>query len=138
MCGGAPPPQGPAGPQTWNRGPGDRWRQEGGGPDRWHDHGPPQGGPHWTPHRYPPIYRSPERFRAWAWEPPAGWYARSWRYGERLPRAWLTPDDFIDDWWDFGLPEAPPGYAWIRIGGDALLIDAYDGRIVQVVQDVFW
>jgi hypothetical protein len=148
-----PPSSGPGapqagwrGPQTWDRGPGDRWRQEDGRPGP--DHRPSGGAPDapqawrrgehpWAPHRYPPIYRSPERFRAWAWVPPPGWSYRPWRYGEYLPRAWLIPDYFIEDWWDFGLPEAPPGYEWIRLGADALLIDDH-GQVVQVVRDVFW
>ena len=32
----------------------------------------------------------------------------------------------------------PPGFDWVRSGPDALLIDQFSGRIVQVVRNVFW
>jgi hypothetical protein len=135
-AGGAPRHPPGAGPQTWTRGPDQRWREQGRRPPG-AEH-PPPGAPQWAPHRYPPEYRSHERFRVGPWFPPPGYYRRAWRYGELLPPDWFAPDDLIQDWWDFGLPAPPPGYAWIRVAGDALLIDDYDGRIVQVVREVFW
>ena len=55
-----------------------------------------------------------------------------------LPPAWWTPEYRILDWWAYDLPAPPPGYIWVRAGRDALLIDRIDGRIAQVVLDVFW
>lgn len=118
---------------NWNR-PGDGRGSEW---DRDHGQRPPQGGPRWAPRRYPPIYSSPSRYRGPYWRPPADYYARAWRYGEILPRGWYGQDYRLMDWWSFGLPEPPPGYDWVRVGRDALLID-YSGRIYQVVQSVFW
>ena len=116
----------------WNR-PGD-----GRGQDWDHNHGRgPHDGPQWAPRRYPPIYNSPSRYRGPYWRPPSDYYARAWRYGEILPRGWYGPDYQLMDWWSFGLPEPPPGYDWVRMGRDALLVDDY-GRIYQVVRSVFW
>jgi Ni/Co efflux regulator RcnB len=32
----------------------------------------------------------------------------------------------------------PIGYVWVRVGHDALLVDEFNGRVVQVVRYVFW
>lgn len=122
--------------RDWNR-PGD-----GRGPDRgadWdrYDRGPPPNAPRWAQRRYPPVYSSPSRYHGPYWRPPEGYYVRTWRYGEVLPRGWYGPDYRLFDWWSFGLPEPPPGYDWVRVGRDALLVD-YTGRIYQVVRFVFW
>ena len=63
---------------------------------------------------------------------------RIWSFGDFLPRGWYGPEYFISDPWNFDLPIAPPGYDWVRVGDDALLIDRFTGRVVQVVRDVFW
>ena len=112
---------------------------EGRGPDwdRYDRGGPPPNAQRWAPRRYPPVYNSPSRYRGAYWRPPEGFYVRSWRYGEVLPRGWYGPDYRLFDWWSFALPEPPPGYDWVRVGPDALLVDDY-GRIYQVVRGVFW
>jgi Ni/Co efflux regulator RcnB len=94
--------------------------------------------PRWEQRRYPPIYNSPSRYRGPSWRPPRGYYVRSWRFGEILPRGWYEPEYRILDWWAYDLPEPPYGYDWVRVGPDVLLIDSYTGRIVQVVRLVFW
>ena len=65
-------------------------------------------------------------------------YFRIWNYGEFLPSAWYGPDWYILDPWYYDLPLPPPGFDWVRVGDDAVMIDEYTGRIVQVVRDVFW
>lgn len=102
--------------------------------DRWDNHGRPQ----WRPGAYPHSFNSAHRFH---WRPylrPPHFYAHVWTFGEFLPPAWYGPEYVIDDWWDFDLPPPPPGYVWVRVGDDALLIDGYDGRVVQVVRALFW
>ncbi len=122
----------------------DRWRGDRPPSDQWRDGRRPDfdrgrhEGPRWAPHAYPPIYRSPQRYRGYEWRPRYGYYYRAWRFGEFLPRDWYAPDYWIEDWWDYGLPEPPPGLEWVRVGTDALLIDEDDGRILQVVCFVFW
>jgi hypothetical protein len=91
----------------------------------------------WERGRYPSVYASPYRYR-YAWRPPTGFYLRSWTYGEFFPRGWYGPGWWIVDPWRYDLPLPPPGFDWVRSGPDALLIDEYTGRIVQVVRNVFW
>ena len=91
----------------------------------------------WERGRYPSAYFSSNRYRH-AWRPPSGFYVRSWGFGEILPRGWYGSGYWITDPWRFGLPLPPPGYDWVRAGDDALLIDQYTGRVVQVVRNLFW
>jgi hypothetical protein len=91
----------------------------------------------WERGRYPSVYFSTHRYR-YAWRPPVGFYLRTWSYGDFFPRGWYGPDYWIIDPWMYDLPLPPPGFEWVRSGPDALLIDEYTGRIVQVVRNVFW
>jgi Ni/Co efflux regulator RcnB len=127
----------------WNRPDesrgGRRWDGDRNGGDRrdW-DRRDDRGRPHWQQGRYPQIYRSPQRYRYGYYSPPIGFYSHNWAFGEFLPRGWYGSDYMLDDWWDYDLPYPPPGYDWIRVGNDALLIDRYSGRVVQVVRYLFW
>ncbi|PZQ56815.1 MAG: hypothetical protein DI570_20610 [Phenylobacterium zucineum] len=91
----------------------------------------------WERGHYPQVYVNPHRYR-YDWRPPSGFYLRSWGYGEFFPRGWFGPGWWIVDAWQYDLPLPPPGFEWVRSGPDALLIDEYSGRIVQVVRNVFW
>ena len=93
--------------------------------------------PTWQRGRYPPVYQSHQRFRMGGYRAPSGFYSRAWGFGEILPRALYGDNYRIGDFWTYDLPYPPPGYAWVRVGSDALLIDAYTGRIVQVVRYLF-
>jgi len=94
--------------------------------------------PRYDRRAYPPVYRSHQRFRGGFYRPPSGFYARSWVFGDILPYGWYGSQYYIDDWWTYGLPIPPAGYEWVRIGDDAALVDTFNGRIVQVVYDLFW
>ena len=84
------------------------------------------------------VYNAPRRFRAPAYRPPQGFFARRWTFGERLPPSFWVRDYWLLDYFDFGLPPPPPGTLWVRVGSDALLIDRFDGEIVEVVYNVFY
>lgn len=92
---------------------------------------------HWQRGRYPSVYFSSSRYR-YAWRPPSGYYAYNWGFGDFLPRTWFGQGSWLIDPWRYNLPLPPPGYDWVRAGYDALLVDAYSGRVVQVVRNVFW
>ena len=92
----------------------------------------------WQYGHYPNVYSSSQRYHYRQWRPPVGYYVRIWSFGDFLPRSWYGSDYYITDPWNFDLPLAPPGYDWIRVGDDALLVDRYTGRVVQVVRDLFW
>ncbi|OXE37111.1 MAG: hypothetical protein CGW95_03460 [Phenylobacterium zucineum] len=83
-------------------------------------------------------WRNPNRYRGWDYRPPNGYYARTWIFGDLLPRTWWLPDDRITQWWNYGLPRPPLGSEWVRVGDDALLIDRITGRVFQVIYDLFW
>jgi Ni/Co efflux regulator RcnB len=99
---------------------------------------PPPNWQRWDHNRYPPVYAASHRFRLGAYRPPYGWFVRSWAFGDFLPGGWYGPNYWLDDFWDFDLPYPPPGFQWVRVGDDALLVDDYNGRVVQVVRDIFW
>jgi len=122
--------------RDWDRRGDNRndWNRNGG----WDRHDD-RGRPHWQQGRYPSSYRSHQRYRySGYYRPQIGFYAHSWAFGEFLPRGWYGSDYLLNDWWSYGLPYPPLGYDWVRVGDDALLIDSYTGRVVQVVQDIFW
>jgi Ni/Co efflux regulator RcnB len=112
----------------WNDNRDNQWR---GGDHR-------QDRPRYDPRNYPRQWHSPQRYRGYNYRPPPGFYSRSWVFGDVLPRAWWTPDYRLDSWWDYNLPIPPIGYEWVRVGDDALLVDIYSGRVVQVAYDIFW
>ncbi len=119
-------------PRRWD---GDHNRGDNRGWDRRDD----RGRPHWQQGRYPQVYRSQQRYRySGYYRPPIGFYSHNWAFDEFLPRGWWGPDYSLNSWWNYGLPYPPPGYDWVRVGPDALLIDEYSGRVVQVVRDIFW
>jgi hypothetical protein len=45
---------------------------------------------------------------------------------------------WISDPWHYRLPPAPPGYQWVRYYNDVLLVDTWNGRVVDVIYDFFW
>lgn len=108
----------------WNRGDGNRndWR----------------GRPQWRPGAYPHSFHSARRYRVGPYIRPLHYYTHVWAFGEFLPGTWFGPDYVIEDWWNYDLPAPPPGFDWVRVGDDALLVDEYTGRIVQVVRQLFW
>lgn len=113
--------------RDWDR---DRaWRDRG---RDWH-----RERPRYDRRHYPPVYRSQRRYHGPVWTPPIGFYSRSWVFGDTLPRGWYGSSYRID-WWSYGLPIPPIGYEWVRIGDDAVLVDEFTGRIVQVVPNLFW
>ena len=105
---------------------------------RWNGGGPRPDHPRWEQRRYPHMYQSRQRYRLGAYYPPAGFSLRMWSYGDYLPRAWYGESYRLMDWWVYDLPMPPPGFEWIRSGTDALLIDTFNGMVVQVVRYVFW
>ncbi|MGZ6020083.1 MAG: RcnB family protein [Phenylobacterium sp.] len=127
-------PGGPPGAQA-GRGPGPGWRGGDGPPLFGGTHGAP---PHWQAGRFPPVMFAHDRFRAGYYRTPYGYYSRAWVFGDFLPRPWFARDYWLDDFLDFDLPYPPPGFVWVRVGPDALMIDRFTGRVVQVVRDIFW
>ena len=45
---------------------------------------------------------------------------------------------WIDDPWQYRLPDAYGPYRWVRYYDDALLVDIYSGEVVDGMYDFFW
>ena len=69
---------------------------------------------------------------------PFGWNYRPYSIGWRLWPSYYRSSYWLHDPWMYRLPYAPPGYRWIRYYDDALLIDTWDGTVVDVIRDFFW
>ena len=87
---------------------------------------------------YQHNYTARERFRAPSYRRPSGWYDHRWTFGEILPSLFWAPNFWLNDYYTYDLTPPPPGTVWVRDGYDALLIDRYDGQIIQVAYDVFY
>jgi Ni/Co efflux regulator RcnB len=95
-------------------------------------------GERWERGRFPPVFWSQQRFRIGGYRAPHGYYSRAWAFGDFLPRGWYGQDYWLDDFLDYDLPYPPPGFEWVRVGDDAVLVDQYSGQVVQVVRGIFW
>jgi hypothetical protein len=83
-------------------------------------------------------YYSRERFSIGLYYAPWGYSPRFWLQDWWLPVSYYDDRYLIYDFWRFDLYEPPYGCRWIRVGGDALLVDRFSGDIVDVVYDLFW
>jgi Ni/Co efflux regulator RcnB len=89
---------------------------------------------------FPQVFNPTQRYnwRGSRWYGPPGYYYRSWYYGQILPFAWFTSQWWINDYYYYDLPVPPYGYAWVRNGPDALLVNISSGMIVSVVPGIFY
>ncbi len=69
---------------------------------------------------------------------PFGWDYRPYSIGWRLWPIYYSSRYWITDPWQYRLPYAPPGYRWIRYYDDLLLVDTWDGEVVDVIHNFFW
>jgi Ni/Co efflux regulator RcnB len=135
--------QGAEQPQGGERAQGGRERFQGGeraqgGAERFQ--GGQQGRARYNARNFPRTVHPEQRFhwRGGDWRGPPGYYYRHWGYGQRLPWGWFGPQWYIDDFDDYDLPPPPWGYAWVRMGPDALLVNIGSGLIVEAVYGLFW
>lgn len=101
----------------------------------------PQGGSRfrYSESRYPHALAPRGRYHwSGAWRDQPGYSSRRWAYGQALPRGWWGAPFRIVDYFGFGLLAPPIDYVWVRVGPDALLVNVYTGRIVQVVYGIFY
>lgn len=71
---------------------------------------------------------------------PYGWdYGyRRFSIGFRLSPILFGQSYWIDDPYNYRLPEAYGPYRWVRYYNDALLVDLETGEVVDVIYDIFW
>ena len=87
---------------------------------------------------YHRAFNAPRRFNVPYYRRPAGWYSHRWTFGEFLPAAFWARDYWIIDFEEYDLPPPPWGTIWVRVAGDALLIDEDTGEIITVAYNVFY
>ncbi len=83
-------------------------------------------------------YRGGGHFRVSSYRYPSGWGYRRWAFGAFLPIVFLASDYTLYQYWTYGLPAPPPGYHWIRVGPDALLVRYGDGYVLDAVYGIFY
>ena len=72
---------------------------------------------------YHQNFNASRRFHGPAYRPPQGYYARRWTWGMTLPGLFWAQQYWLTDYSAYDLPPPPFGAIWVRVGGDALLID---------------
>jgi hypothetical protein len=77
-------------------------------------------------------------FRLGFYFDPFGWRYRPYSIGWRLWPSYYSSRFWINDPWQYRLPYAPPGYRWIRYYNDAILVDTWNGEVVDVIYNFFW
>jgi len=116
----------------WRDDRGRDWHHERGWYDRYrHDHFRYDRGRYYSRTRfYFGYYYSPRTYYSYT--------TRAWRRGDRLPFAYFDDRYFIDDYWRFDLYDPPYRCRWLRVRGDALLVDIDNGDVLEVVYELFW
>jgi Ni/Co efflux regulator RcnB len=77
-------------------------------------------------------------FRQRAYRDPFGWAYQLFAIGSRLWPNYYRSRYWISEPSMYRLPSAPPGTRWIRYYNDVLLVDIWDGEIVDAIHDFFW
>lgn len=83
-------------------------------------------------------YFGRSRYHAGAFLWPRGFGVRLWLIGEWLPSTFFLDSRYMLDYWRFGLYQPPAGCRWVRVGDDALLVDDFNGEVLDVVYSLFW
>ena len=69
---------------------------------------------------------------------PFGWNYQRYDIGWRLWPRFYGSRYWIMNPWEYRLPPPPPGCRWIRYYNDAILVDMWNGEVVDVIYDFFW
>lgn len=80
----------------------------------------------------------PQRYRIGNYNPPQGYYRRSWSPGIELPPLFRAETYWIGAYAAYGLTPPEPGAHWVRVDDDALLVEDDTGRILAVRQGIFY
>ena len=88
----------------------------------------------WRTHRN----RHRTLFRLGRYYDPYGWGYRRFSIGFSLGSSYYGSNYWLDDPWMYRLPPAYGPYRWVRYYDDALLVNIYNGRVVDVIHNFFW
>jgi Ni/Co efflux regulator RcnB len=87
---------------------------------------------HYGFHRY-----DGRRYQSAWYVRPSGYYYRSWRYGDYLPRSYYSRRYIVNDYYAYRLRPPPRGYHWVRVDGDVVLAAIASGIVVSAVYGIF-
>ena len=87
---------------------------------------------------YHQNFNAGRRFHAGGYVRPTGYYDHHWTWGETLPSLFWSRQYWLMNYGAYDLPPPPFGAIWVRVGGDALLIDQDSGSIIEVDYGVFY
>ena len=82
--------------------------------------------------------RHRSRFHFGFYYDPFGWDYFRYGIGWRLWPSYYRSNYWLNDPWQWRLPQAYGPYRWVRYFNDALLVNIYTGRVVDVVHNFFW
>lgn len=77
-------------------------------------------------------------FRIGRYYDPYGSRYRRWSIGFSMMPFYYRSNYWLDDPWMYRLPPAYGPYRWVRYYDDALLVNIYTGRVVDVIYGFFW
>ncbi|MBB5712289.1 RcnB family protein [Sphingomonas xinjiangensis] len=80
------------------------------------------------------LYRLPRYYAPSGW----GYGYRRFTTGFRLSALLYASQYWINDPFNYRLPEVYGPYRWVRYYNDALLVDTYSGDVVDTIYDIFW
>lgn len=92
---------------------------------------------HVVQHSRPVAHRAPARFITGRYVRPRGYYAHTWRRGDRLPPAYRASSYLIPNYAVYHLRPPPPGYYWVRVDDNAVLAAVATGVVVSVSLNLF-
>lgn len=80
-----------------------------------------------------------DTYRLGRYYPPyRGWSYRRLSIGFYLDNLFFGSSYWIDSPWMYRLPDAHGPYRWVRYYDDAVLVNIYNGEVVDVIYDFFW
>ena len=123
-----------------NQGDNDNWRKRSG---NWNNGGNWNGGHNWNNGGRHDDWRSwrnsnRDLFRLRPYHGPRGYSYRRFYRGYTIDPFFYDQQYWIDDPYQYRLPEAYGPYRWVRYYNDALLVNIYTGEIEDVITDFFW
>jgi opacity protein-like surface antigen len=77
-------------------------------------------------------------YRGGRYYDPYGYGYRRFHVGIQIGSPFYSSRYRIHDPYRYRLPHAGPGYAWVRYYNDVLLVDTWNGEVVDVIYDFFW
>ena len=113
---------------------GDRVRRDRDGDRQWSSHWRSDRRYDWRRHRD----RNRSIFQFGRYYDPYGYGYRRFSIGFSLFPNYYRSNYWLNDPWQYRLPPAYGPYRWVRYYDDALLVNIYNGRVVDVIHNFFW